>query len=57
MTSKKYVKHFLKVIYLHSVHSLSAGVLSLLPSFQKGDLTGSQFLEGVRSEKGGYLFQ
>ena len=35
MASKKYVKHFLKVIYLHSVHLLSAGGLSLLPNFQE----------------------
>ena len=36
MTSKKYVKHFLKVIYLRSVHHPhAAGGLSLLPKFQK----------------------
>ena len=33
----------------HSVHSppISAGGLSLLPNFQKGGLTGSQFLVGL----------
>ena len=46
MDLKKFVKHFFKVIYLHSVHSLSAGALDLLPYFQKGGLTVSQFLEG-----------
>ena len=35
MALKKYVKHFFKVIYLHSAHPLSAGGLNLQPNFQK----------------------
>ena len=37
---------------LHSVHPPTpclVGELSLLPNFQKGGLTGSQFLEGIAS--------
>ena len=35
MALKKYVKHFFKVIYLHSVLPLSTEGLNLLPNFQK----------------------
>ena len=64
----KYVKHFFKVIYLHSVHPLSVGGLSLLPNFQKGawqDLNfwrevagkeGVQLLEGGCWKRGGDFF-
>ena len=58
MAAKKYVKNwFLKVIYLHSVHPVSPGGLSLLPNFQKGGLTGSQFSEGGSSKRGGDYFE
>ena len=48
---------FLKVIYLHSVHPLSPGGLDLLPKFQKGGLTGSQFLERGCWKRGGDIFK
>ena len=56
MALVKYVKHFFKVIYLHSVHPLSVGGLSLLPNFQKGGVTGSHLLEGGCWKRGGATF-
>ena len=47
MASKKYVKQFLKVIYLHSVHH----------PFCCGGRTGSQFLEGGCWKRGGDFFE
>ena len=59
MALKEYVKHSFKVIYSHSVHPppLFAGGLSLLPNFQKGGLTGFQFLEGGCWKRGGDFFE
>ena len=48
MASKKYVKDFFKVIYLYSVHPLSAGGWVSYQIFKKGGLTGSQFLESLQ---------
>ena len=45
------------MIYLPSVKSLSSEVLSLLPNFQKGGLTGSQFLEGGCCKRVGDFFE
>ena len=42
---------------MHSVHPLSLGGLSLLLNFQKGDLTGTQFLEGGCWKRGGDFFE
>ena len=58
MALKEYINHFFKkVIYFHSVHSLSPGGLSLLPIFKKGGLTGSQFLKGGCWKRGGDFFE
>ena len=60
MALKEYVKHFLKVIYWHSVHPprhpLSAGGWVSYQIFKKGDLTGSQLLEEGYWKKGGNCF-
>ena len=56
MASKKYVKHFFKVIYLHSVHPFLRGVESY-QIFKKGGLTGSQYLDGGCWKRGGDFFQ
>ena len=45
---------------LHSVQPNTpflVGELSLLPNFQNGGLTGSQFLEGVAEKKGVTFFR
>ena len=68
MASKKFVKQFFKVIYLHSVHPpspspphppplVSAAALSRLPNFQQRGPTGSQFLEGGFQKGNGDFFQ
>ena len=57
MASKKYVKHFFKVIYVHSVHHPSAGWLSLLPNFQNRGPDRISIFGGRLLEKGGDLFQ
>ena len=36
MDSKKYLEHFVKVIYFHDVQAPFCWGLSLLPNFQKG---------------------
>ena len=64
MASKKFVKQFFKVIYLHSVHPpspspplVSAAALSRLPNFQQRGPTVSQFLEGGFQKGNGDFFQ
>ena len=52
MASKKYVEHFFKMIYLHSVHPLLRGVESY-QIFKKWGLTGSKYLDGGLLEKRG----
>ena len=51
------LRFFLKVVYLHSMQTLSPEVLSLPPNFQKGGLAGSQFLKGGCWKRGGDLFE
>ena len=53
----KFLKNKKQVIYLHSVHPLSPEGLRLLPNFQKGGLTGSEFLEGGCWKRGGDFFE
>ena len=62
MDSRKYVKYLLKVIYLHSVHpppppGFGGWFESPTKFSKKGDLTGSQFLEGGCWKRGGEFFQ
>ena len=47
---------FLKVVYLHSVHSLSPEGLSLLPNFQKMGFDRISIFRGRLLEKRGQLF-
>ena len=56
---KEYVKYLLKVIYLHSVPPPGFCWWFESPTkfSKKGDLTGSQFLEGGCWKRGGEFFQ
>ena len=56
MASKKYVKHIFNVIYLHSVHPLSPGGLSLLANFQKKGPDKISIFRGKLLEKRGWHF-
>ena len=61
MASKKCVKHFFKVIYLHSVHPLppppfQLGFKSPTKFSKQWDLTGSQFLEAGCQKREGDFF-
>ena len=56
MASKKYVKHIFNVIYLHSVHPLSPGGLSLLANFQKKGPDKISIFRGKLLEKRGVTF-
>ena len=57
MASKKYVKQFFKVIYLHSVQRPFCWGLSLLPNFQKKRPDRISNFRGRSPKNRGDIFQ
>ena len=56
MASKEYVKHFLKVIYLHSVHPPFSWGVDSQPNFQKRGPDRISIFRGRLVEKRGDFF-